>query len=155
MLAQAIVREGMKFVAAGMNPMDLKRGIDKAVTALVAELKKAPKPTTTSKGKSLKSARSRPTAMTRSARSLLMQWKKSAKEGVITVEDGKSSKTSSDVVEGMQFDRGYISPYFINNPDKQLALMDNPYVLLHDKRSRTSATCCRRWNKWPRLVVRC
>src|SRR5499427_5895359 len=100
-LAQAIVREGMKYVAAGMNPMDLKRGIDKAVTVLVEELKKQSKPTTTSKE---------------------------------IAQDGTSLASELEVVEGMQFDRGYLSPYFINNPDKQVAALDNPFVLLFDKK---------------------
>jgi len=132
-LAQAIVREGMKFVDAGMNPMDLKRGIDKAVTALVAELKKASKPTTTSK--EIAQVGSISANSDDSIGNIIADaMEKVGKEGVITVEDGKSLENELDVVEGMQFDRGYISPYFINNPDKQLALMDNPYILLHDKK---------------------
>jgi chaperonin GroEL len=132
-LAQAIVREGMKYVAAGMNPMDLKRGIDKAVTALVAELKKASKATTTSKEIAQVgsiSANSDETIGTIIANAM----DKVGKEGVITVEDGKSLDSELDVVEGMQFDRGYLSPYFINNPEKQAALLDNPFVLLFDKK---------------------
>jgi chaperonin GroEL len=132
-LAQAIVREGMKYVAAGMNPMDLKRGIDKAVVALVAELKKQSKPTTTSKEIAQ--------VGTISANSdadvgeiIANAMDKVGKEGVITVEDGKSLNNELDVVEGMQFDRGYLSPYFINNPEKQAALLDNPFVLLYDKK---------------------
>ncbi len=132
-LAQAIVREGMKYVAAGMNPMDLKRGIDKAVTALVAELKKQSKATTTSKEIAQ--------VGTISANSdadvgeiIASAMDKVGKEGVITVEDGKSLNNELEVVEGMQFDRGYLSPYFINNPEKQAALLDNPFVLLYDKK---------------------
>ena len=132
-LAQAIVREGFKYVAAGINPMDLKRGIDKAVTALVAELKKASKATTTSK--EIAQVGSISANSDESIGKIIADaMEKVGKEGVITVEDGKSLENELDVVEGMQFDRGYVSPYFINNPDKQLALMENPYILLHDKK---------------------
>jgi chaperonin GroEL len=132
-LAQAIVREGMKYVAAGMNPMDLKRGIDKAVTALVEELKKASKPTTTSKEIAQVGAISANSDES-IGKIIADAMDKVGKEGVITVEDGKSLNNELDVVEGMQFDRGYLSPYFINNPEKQVALLDSPYVLLHDKK---------------------
>ncbi|MCU0968470.1 MAG: chaperonin GroEL [Rubrivivax sp.] len=132
-LAQSIVREGMKYVAAGMNPMDLKRGIDKAVTALVDELKKASKPTTTSKEISQVGAISANSDES-IGKIIADAMDKVGKEGVITVEDGKSLNNELDVVEGMQFDRGYLSPYFINNPEKQVAVLDNPYVLLHDKK---------------------
>jgi len=132
-LAQAIVREGMKYVAAGMNPMDLKRGIDKAVTALIAELKKASKPTTTSK--EIAQVGSISANSDASIGEIIANaMDKVGKEGVITVEDGKSLQNELDVVEGMQFDRGYLSPYFINNPEKQAALLDNPFVLLFDKK---------------------
>ena len=132
-LAQAIVREGFKYVAAGINPMDLKRGIDKAVTALVAELKKASKPTTTSK--EIAQVGSISANSDASIGQIIADaMDKVGKEGVITVEDGKSLQNELDVVEGMQFDRGYLSPYFINNPEKQAAVLDNPYVLLVDKK---------------------
>ncbi len=132
-LAQAIVREGMKYVAAGMNPMDLKRGIDKAVAALVAELKKASKATTTSKEIAQVGTISA-NSDGEVGRIIAEAMDKVGKEGVITVEDGKSLDSELDVVEGMQFDRGYLSPYFINNPEKQAALLDNPFVLLFDKK---------------------
>jgi chaperonin GroEL len=132
-LAQSIVREGMKYVAAGMNPMDLKRGIDKAVTALVEQLKKASKPTTTSKEIGQVGAISA-NADESIGKIIADAMDKVGKEGVITVEDGKSLDNELDVVEGMQFDRGYLSPYFINNPDKQSAILDSPYVLLFDKK---------------------
>ncbi|TSE18718.1 60 kDa chaperonin [Tepidimonas alkaliphilus] len=132
-LAQAIVREGMKYVAAGMNPMDLKRGIDKAVDALVAELKKISKPTTTSKEIAQVGAISANSDES-IGQIIADAMDKVGKEGVITVEDGKSLQNELDVVEGMQFDRGYLSPYFINNPDKQVCVLENPYVLLHDKK---------------------
>ena len=132
-LAQAIVQEGMKFVAAGMNPMDLKRGIDKAVVAVVAELKKISKPCTTSKEIAQVGAISA-NADAVIGQKIAEAMEKVGKEGVITVEDGKGLEDELEVVEGMQFDRGYLSPYFINNPDRQIAILDNPYILLHDKK---------------------
>ncbi|AUS41616.1 chaperonin GroEL [Ralstonia solanacearum] len=132
-LAQSIVREGMKYVAAGMNPMDLKRGIDKAVAAAVEELKKISKPTTTSKEIAQVGAISANSDESIGAR-IAEAMDKVGKEGVITVEDGKSLEDELDVVEGMQFDRGYLSPYFINNPEKQVVQLDNPFVLLFDKK---------------------
>jgi len=132
-LAQAIVQEGMKYVAAGMNPMDLKRGIDKAVTALTAELKAISKPCTTSK--EIAQVGSISANSDEAIGQIIADaMDKVGKEGVITVEDGSGLQNELDVVEGMQFDRGYLSPYFINNADKQLAVLDNPFVLLHDKK---------------------
>jgi chaperonin GroEL len=132
-LAQSIVREGMKYVASGMNPMDLKRGIDKAVTAAIEELRKISKPCTTNKEIAQVGAISANSDSSIGDR-IAEAMDKVGKEGVITVEDGKSLQDELDVVEGMQFDRGYLSPYFINNPDKQVAVLDNPFVLLHDKK---------------------
>ncbi|MDQ6916224.1 MAG: chaperonin GroEL [Pseudomonadota bacterium] len=132
-LAQSIVQEGMKYVAAGMNPMDLKRGIDKAVLAVVEELKKISKPCTTSKEISQVGAISA-NADEAIGKTIAEAMDKVGKEGVITVEDGKGLENELDLVEGMQFDRGYISPYFINNPDKQVSLLEDPYILLHDKK---------------------
>ena len=132
-LAQAIVDEGMKFVAAGMSPMDLKRGIDKAVSAAIAELHTLSKPTTTSKEVAQVGAIS--ANSDHEIGDIIAQaMEKVGKEGVITVEDGKSLQNELEVVEGMQFDRGYLSPYFINNPDKQVALLENPYILLVEKK---------------------
>ncbi|TDN67239.1 chaperonin GroEL [Paraburkholderia sp. BL10I2N1] len=132
-LAQSIVREGMKYVASGMNPMDLKRGIDKAVTAAIEELRKISKPCTTNKEIAQVGAISANSDSSIGDR-IAEAMDKVGKEGVITVEDGKSLQDELDVVEGMQFDRGYLSPYFINNPDKQVAVLENPFVLLHDKK---------------------
>ena len=135
-LAQAIVQEGMKYVAAGFNPTDLKRGIDKAVVALVAELKSVAKPTTTSKEIAQVGSISA-NSDTDIGEIIANAMDKVGKEGVITVEDGSGLNNELDVVEGMQFDRGYLSPYFINNPDKQIAALESPFVLLYDKKIST------------------
>ncbi|HEY2816869.1 MAG TPA: chaperonin GroEL [Casimicrobiaceae bacterium] len=132
-LAQSIVSEGLKYVAAGMNPMDLKRGIDKAVVAVVDELKKISKPCTTSKEIAQVGAISA-NADHSIGKTIADAMDKVGKEGVITVEDGKGLENELELVEGMQFDRGYISPYFINNPEKQVAVLEDPYILLHDKK---------------------
>ncbi|MDR1647185.1 MAG: chaperonin GroEL [Zoogloeaceae bacterium] len=132
-LAQSIVREGLRYVAAGLNPMDLKRGIDKAVIAIIAELKEIAKPCQSNKEIAQVGAISANSDA--SIGDIIAQaMEKVGKEGVITVEDGKSLENELDVVEGMQFDRGYLSPYFINNADKQQATLENPYVLLFDKK---------------------
>jgi chaperonin GroEL len=132
-LAQAIFREGAKIVAAGLNPMDVKRGIDKAVEAVIAELKKLAKP--------IKDQKEIAQVGTISANNdttigniIAQAMEKVGKEGVITVEESKTSETTLDVVEGMQFDRGYLSPYFVTNPDKMEAILDTPYILIYDKK---------------------
>ena len=132
-LAQSIVMEGMKFVAAGMNPMDLKRGIDQAVIAAVAELKKISKPCTTSKEIAQVGSISA-NSDTVIGEKIAAAMEKVGKEGVITIEDGQGLEDELDIVEGMQFDRGYLSPYFINNQDRQIVAMENPFILLHDKK---------------------
>ncbi|ANN76571.1 chaperonin GroEL [Bordetella flabilis] len=132
-LAQAIVQEGMKYVASGMNPMDLKRGIDQAVTTVVEALRKQSRPISTSKEIAQVAALSA-NADEAIGKIIADAMEKVGKEGVITVEDGKSLDNELDVVEGMQFDRGYLSPYFINDPEKQVATLDDPLVLLHDKK---------------------
>jgi chaperonin GroEL len=132
-LAQAIVVEGLKYVAAGINPMDLKRGIDKAVAAAVEELRNLSKPCTTSK--EIAQVGSISANSDSSIGEIIANaMDKVGKEGVITVEDGKSLENELDVVEGMQFDRGYLSPYFINNPEKQVSALEDPYVLIFDKK---------------------
>ena len=132
-LAQAIVNEGLKAVAAGMNPMDLKRGIDKAVIAAVEELKKLSSPCADSKAIAQVGTISANSDET--VGSLIAQaMEKVGKEGVITVEDGTGLQDELDVVEGMQFDRGYLSPYFINKPETATVELDSPYILLVDKK---------------------
>ncbi len=132
-LAQAIVREGVKAVAAGMNPMDLKRGVDKAVTAVVEELKKRTKrinnPTETAQVGTISA-----NGEAEIGKMISEAMQKVGNEGVITVEEAKGIQTELDVVEGMQFDRGYVSPYFITNPEKMVADLDSPYILIHEKK---------------------
>jgi chaperonin GroEL len=132
-LAQAIVREGLKAVAAGANPMDLKRGIDKAVDVAVEELKRLSRPC-----KDQKAIAQVGTISANSDESIgetiANAMEKVGKEGVITVEEGSGLQNELDVVEGMQFDRGYLSPYFINNQQNQTAELDNPYILLYEKK---------------------
>jgi len=132
-LAQALIREGMKAVAAGMNPMDLKRGIDKAVTSAVEELKKISKPSSTSKEIAQVGAISA-NSDHNIGELIAKAMDKVGKEGVITVEDGSGLENELDVVEGMQFDRGYLSPYFVNNQQSMSAELEDPFVLLYDKK---------------------
>ena len=132
-LAQAMIREGMKAVAAGMNPMDLKRGMDKAVGAAVDELKKLSKPCATSK--EIAQVGSISANSDQNIGELIAKaMDKVGKEGVITVEEGSGLENELDVVEGMQFDRGYLSPYFINNQQSMSAELDDPFILLYDKK---------------------
>ena len=132
-LAQAIIREGAKAVAAGMNPMDLKRGIDKAVTQIVAELEAKTKKITTSAEVAQVGTLSA-NGESEIGKMIAEAMEKVGNEGVITVEEAKSIQTELDVVEGMQFDRGYVSPYFITNAEKMVAEMENPYILIFEKK---------------------
>jgi chaperonin GroEL len=133
-LAQAIVKEGLKNVAAGANPMDLKRGIDKAVEAIVADLGKQAK-VVGSNSEKIKQIASISANNDEVIGELIANaFAKVGKEGVITVEEAKGTETYVDVVEGMQFDRGYLSPYFVTNPEKMEAELENPYILLYDKK---------------------
>ncbi|MCH3880771.1 MULTISPECIES: chaperonin GroEL [Tenacibaculum] len=133
-LAQAIVKEGLKNVAAGANPMDLKRGIDKAVTAIVTDLEKQAKKVGNSSDKIQQVASISANNDSVIGDLIATAFGKVGKEGVITVEEAKGTDTYVDVVEGMQFDRGYLSPYFVTDADKMIADLDNPYVLLFDKK---------------------
>lgn len=132
-LAQSIVKEGMRYVAAGMNPMDLKRGIDKAVIATIEDLKKLSKPCSTSKEIAQVGSISA-NSDAEIGKIIAEAMEKVGKEGVITVEDGSGLQNELEVVEGMQFDRGYLSPYFVSSAEKQIALLESPFVLLHDKK---------------------
>jgi chaperonin GroEL len=132
-LAQAIVREGAKAVAAGMNPMDLKRGIDRAVEAVVEELRKRTRKITTPSETAQVGAIAA-NGEIEIGRMISQAMQKVGNEGVITVEEAKGIQTELDVVEGMQFDRGYVSPYFITNAEKMTAELDEPYILIHEKK---------------------
>jgi len=132
-LAQAIVREGLRAVSSGLNPMDLKRGVDKAVTALVAELEKRSKKITT-QAETAQVGTISANGEVEIGRMIAEAMQKVGNEGVITVEEAKTALTELDVVEGMQFDRGYMSPYFITNAEKMNVMLENPYILIFEKK---------------------
>src|SRR5579859_3667230 len=132
-LAQAIVREGGRAVSAGLNPMDLKRGVDKAVIALVEELQKRSRKITT-KAETAQVGTISANGEVEIGKMIAGAMQKVGNEGVITVEEAKGMQTELDVVEGMQFDRGYVSPYFITNAEKMIAELDQPYILIHEKK---------------------
>src|SRR5437868_14112058 len=136
-LAQAIVTAGLKNVAAGANPMDLKRGIDKAVEAVVAELKKQSKSVGDDNKKIEQVATISANNDSNIGKLIAQAMAKVKKEGVITVEEAKGTETTVEVVEGMQFDRGYLSPYFVTNAEKMEAELDRPYILIYDKKIST------------------
>ena len=153
-LAAAIVREGAKAVAAGMNPMDLKRGIEMAVEAVVKDLKARSKKVTTSEEIAQVGTISA-NGDAEIGKMLAEAMQKVGNEGVITVEEAKSLTTELDVVEGMQFDRGYISPYFITNAEKMRAELEDPYILIHEKKLSNLQACCRCSRRWCRAASRC
>src|SRR5439155_24422024 len=132
-LAQAIYREGVKNITAGANPMEIQRGINKAVDVVITELKKLSKPC---RGKTEISQVGTISANNdRTIGDLIAEaMEKVRKDGVITVEEGKTAETTMEVVEGMQFDRGYISPYFVTNAERMETVLDNPYLLLYEKK---------------------
>ena len=132
-LARAIVSEGGKAVSAGMNPMDVKRGVDKAVTALVEELKKRSRKIST-QAETAQVGTISANGETDIGEMIAAAMQKVGNEGVITVEEAKGMHTELDIVEGMQFDRGYMSPYFITNADKMTVELDQPYILIHEKK---------------------
>jgi chaperonin GroEL len=137
LLAQAIINIGIKNVTAGANPMEIKRGIDKAVAQVVKSLKNMSKEVGDDYNKIEQVARVSANNDVEIGKLIAEAMKKVKKEGVITVEEAKGIETTVEVVEGMQFDRGYISPYFVTNPDKMEAVMENPYILIHDKKIST------------------
>ena len=153
-LAQSIISEGLKNVAAGANPMDLKRGIDKAVKSVVENLKTQSQ-TIGNDSKKIQQVASISANNDETIGKLIAEaFAKVGKEGVITVEEAKGTDTTVDVVEGMQFDRGYISPYFVTNSEKMEAELQNPYILIYDKKISAMKDIFISWKKLHRVAVR-
>ena len=154
-LTQAIVTEGLKNVTAGANPMDLKRGIDKAVAAVVAFIKDHAEQVDDNYDKIEQVATVSANNDAEIGKLLADAMRKVSKDGVITIEESKSRDTNIGVVEGMQFDRGYLSGYFMTDADKMECVMDNPYILLYDRRFPTSRSSCQSFSLLPRVVAHC
>lgn len=154
-LAQSIVSVGLKNVTAGANPMDLKRGIDKAVNAVVKNIAEQAQLVGDNYDKIEQVASISANNDEEIGKLIADAMRKVSKDGVITIEEAKGTDTTIDVVEGMQFDRGYISAYFVTNTEKMEVEMEKPYILIYDKKSRISKNCFQFWNQPYKPVVRC
>ena len=154
-LAQAIISEGLKMVAAGANPMDLKRGIDKAVIKIIENLKSQSQAVGNESSKIQQVASISANNDSEIGKLIAEAMKKVGKEGVITVEEARGTETGIEVVEGMQFDRGYISPYFVTNSEKMEVELENPYILIYDKKISNMKDILHILRKWHRVVAHC
>ena len=153
-LAHGMIHEGLRTWPAGMNPMDLKRGIERAIEAVVAELKRMAQPCATSQEIAHVAAIS--ANNDRSIGELLARaMDKVGREGAISIEDGSGLASELEVVEGLQFDRGFLSRYFINNAERQSAVLEDAAILLYDQKLSSCRTCCRCSRRWPRRASRC
>src|SRR6059036_3630662 len=153
-LAEAIFREGLKNVTSGSSPMAIKRGIDKAVDAVVEQLKKLSR--TVKENKEIEQVATISANADHSIGKIIAEaMDKVGKDGTITVEEAKSIETTLEVVEGMQFDKGYLSPYFVTNAEDMEALLENPYILIYEKKISSLRTCSHCSRKWQKPDVRC